>query len=329
MKKMLWIFIVLNLICANQTHASVEALTNALQTLKAKLIELTKTLEFKERKDKDTNLTESDPLFALINKIFEVRKNHAKDLLEPLSERVQAAGVDNAEKYYDSSILDQSGPRRISLRNLHNEGNDKMTNEELQQIFFLGMFQFYTNECSNFNMNINYLQIITDLQNKKTQSFEREKPNLWGLLIRFGISAKGADAWWGSPKAKPFIATLQKATASFKKNISLAILGGAFQQWKVVVEKIKKPLITTDRYSDLLKIDRITTDLQIMIYHWMKQGYEKFAHDYKKNQTETGEFLVTFEPDFLNHPYYKEIMSKLNTLTKPVTAIADITIKSK
>jgi len=348
-----FLLVFISFFCTHQATASVLLLTNALQTLKAKLVNLSEQLgdrgqsllpsvgagkpdrEKKEDRErlaeeerKKQEQAEKDPILALLNEILELRKKHEKALLKPLTEQAQRAGVNDAEKYYDSSILDRSH-QRISLRNLHIEGNDKMTNEELQQIFFLGVFQYYTNEFLQFNMNLKHLQIITSLRHGDTQSFQSARAHLFGLLIYFGLPTKNMSDWWTTHNARQFITTVQESIASFKKNVSLAMLGEAFQRWKIVIEKVEEPLISADRLSDLLKIDRISTDLQIMIYHWMQEGYEKFRNEYKQNHAATGEFLAEFKPSFLSHPYYAKIISQLTMLTQPVTEIAGINIKSR
>jgi len=323
MKKSFILVFALHLCCINSISANIQELTNALQALKTKLGGLASALNTKEAKD---------PLSAALDKIVAVREGYAKSsspqpLLKSLTTTEQAAGVNTSECYNPSL---KNPVNRVSFNTLHKEGNDKMTGQELQQVFFLSMFQYYTNDFLRFNMTYDYLQARTQYKNIIFKDIPtNDRLNFGFLRSRFNIQ-EPPKTWFYSYEAQDLITTIQSAITKFKENKLFAKLAGAYQRWKVVVEKVENPLADANRMQDLLKIDRITTDLQIMIFHWMREGYEKFVNDYKSTKSgQAGDFLAEFKPSFLEHPYYKTIMSQLDILTQPVTLIEGINITSR
>ena len=271
-------------------------------------------------------------LEATLAEIIADRKEE-KSLLTSLSTDQQNAGVEDSKCYAASLKLDE----RISFKTLHDEGNSTMTVKELQEVFFKSMFQYYTNEFLSYDMSAkSRYRIMLGCTPEDYDRFIK-------LVTTFGLDLKNFTPK-SNPDAKPWIVhnkpvyfelldTVHGAIESFKKNESFAKLAGAYQRWKVVLEKVESTnLNSTEQFSGdfVYTVDRIPTDLQVMIYYWMQEGYESFKQKFKAalpgEKITSGDFLATFVPSFITRPYYATIMSKLDELCKPVEKLQEISL---
>jgi len=108
-----------------------------------------------------------------------------------------------------------------------------------------------------------------------------------------------------------------------KSNETLCELGTAYQRNKIVVEKIRNKLESSPQVEKELYIyDRITTDLQTMIFNFMKEATSEFLSNYQAARTTaeregTYEFLETLRPSWGEKPYYITLLENIKLLMRP------------
>ena len=104
-----------------------------------------------------------------------------------------------------------------------------------------------------------------------------------------------------------------------KSNETLCELGTAYQRNKIVVEKIRNKLESSPQVEKELYIyDRITTDLQTMIFNFMKEATSEFLSNYPAAEREdTYEFLETLRPSWGEKPYYITLLENIVLLMRP------------
>ncbi|MDR3646045.1 MAG: hypothetical protein P4L22_00715, partial [Candidatus Babeliales bacterium] len=112
---------------------------------------------------------------------------------------------------------------------------------------------------------------------------------------------------------------------AFKENELLKKLAIAYMRQKIVIEKLQNLLPNIDA-KIIYKYDRFVTDLQIMIFYWIKEGYEEFAKRFKLANTQeeklkSPEFLAHFVPEFTNTPYYNYLLTNFDEFKKPRTIV--------
>ena len=249
-------------------------------------------------------------ILAFLSLFFVASIKEIRACLPKLTDDQMMAGAQFYEKYYTSTLSD--------FMKLHREGDIIDTNF-LENIFFNTIFQYYTREFLNFDIKYDYLQNSS----KSSLTFE-DRMNFGQLSRTIGLSQMPIRQIIKT--VVPQIKFLQEAIDIFKQNKLLKNLGAAYMRQKIVVEKIQD--YTKAKGNEalmplLLEHDRIATDLQTMIFHFMEQGYGQFIENFKAAQNDqqkidAGKFLATFEPSFINQPYYKNIQSKLASFCQPM-----------
>lgn len=153
--------------------------------------------------------------------------------------------------------------------------------------------------------------------------FQAYTYELFGYYMKFEDKNGPPFCLWPQ-KYKP---ALKSAIEKFKQNKLLISLGAVLMRQKVIIEllsdltektgdnKVQQLLINHNSYAD---------DIQTMIYYFMKEAYEQLRAKIKASRSEqermqSGEFLETIEPNFIKHPYYKEIVQKLEEFGNPMT----------
>lgn len=228
--------------------------------------------------------------------------------LVALTEDEQAAGV-IGNQYYNTGKLD--------FTTLHREGHT-IDKSFLKNFFFYSIFQNYIYRFLNYDMRFNYQEDLL----KEDPSLEKWRSlsvNFGlGLLLK-GITQKQYD------NLSLLIQVIPHALDAFKKNKLLENLGIAYQRMKIVVEKLANQLtINPDEVlvRALYAADRIATDLQTMIFHFMKEGMEKYQQQFRSAKSDeekinAGNFLETFTPVWIEKPYYKKIIENINNFMQP------------
>lgn len=274
----------------------------------------------------------------------EYDKADKKSLLKPLTEEQQKAGVEG-NQYYDATLY-ESLYKGLMFGELHKRGN-VMDKGELASFFLRSIFRFYTHELLNFDMTADYdfsdgslsvtdnpAQVVAgksypSYKNSNT-TFKKmisELSDRFSLHIDLGKAQTLDDLGKESiEKLSNTVTAIQNAIEQFRKNQLLLQLGVVYQRHKIVVEKINAELEekmaqeedVSAVYDRLVQEDRVTTDLQAMIFYMMKEAYEKFMQNYGKKVKKPADFLQRFEPSFVQVPYYKMIIKNLDELQKPV-----------
>lgn len=240
--------------------------------------------------------------------------------LPALTEEQQAAGV-KGNKFYSW--------QQLNFGYLHSDGH-LLSEDFLKNFFFKTMFQYYTHEFLNYDPTYNYDQ----WKNKTLAGFRQADLEKFKAIARaFGMpephNREEIDQLF------PFIESIEQTLEAFKKNNLLQKLAAAYQRQKVVVEKLnfllKQALLPTvkdeakiEKLTKLLyQRDRIATDLQAMIYHFMGEAFANYKMKLAQAQTDrekltAGNALIFFEPSFKNKPYYKKLLQQLDYLMLPV-----------
>jgi hypothetical protein len=205
--------------------------------------------------------------------------------------------------------------------------------EELLADYFLNtLFPYYTTRFMGVDPHLDYSQ--DPAMGQFSENWSR-----W--LERF--CAPGGKRMLAPPTPKgdfkPFLAykeAVETAIRSFQGNPRLITLGIAYMRQKVMTEKIQEAMkeLSGDpaeaAQKQLLATDRLTQDLQSMIFAWMKDGYLEFLARYRAASQEqkalAGASLADYAPAFLSEPYDAAIMADLPEYTRPASKVNGLTL---
>ena len=233
--------------------------------------------------------------------------------LPSIDDYLLKAGVEESAAFYSPDI------KEGEYWELHNRGYE-IYEDFLKRIFLGTVFQFYTYILIGYDMNYNYTQFKD--YSLKPKSYDLRK---FGVLAKDLLSKPLKDIKEIAENDKLW-AGIQTAIDNLKQNQLLLDLGIAFERQKIVVEKLEQLLRknpSEEIQRNLLEIDRIDIDILNMIYYFMKESYEEFKSKLAKTATvdeaiRATDFLATFKPEFINWPYYYDIITQLNRLKQPI-----------
>ncbi len=262
--------------------------------------------------------------------------------LEKLNDQQMSAGITETYglskiKYYTVSVRDFS--------ELHKIGNIA-DNKFLLDIFFNSVFRYYTVQTLYF-MELKPFRE----QFEQFKSDDKIPPLKNPIdLISIGFNSKG-QIIKTRRQSEQILSYIEAAIKYFKENEMLQKLAIAFERMKIVVEKLNAKVKAgkSEILKTLLEQDRLLIDIQTMVFHMIKQGYEQYIEKVRKLAAEIvdsfkkdskpldkitqedltkfehlGDFLKTFKPSFICAPYYKNIISKLDELQKPISEVDGI-----
>ncbi|HBR71030.1 TPA: hypothetical protein DIC20_05415 [Candidatus Dependentiae bacterium] len=259
-------------------------------------------------------------LFLITVLIFPLKIKPGLFTLKPLTAKEQEAGVSESRFYTPG----------LDFTTLHKSG-DTISEEFLEKFFLNTIFQYYIHEFLSFDQTYNYTMWQTYKEQKKDIKMEKyDRSKFKNIFVRLDLPEREIDSLNVDriPQAALDniwqIEAVKNAINALKQNKLLRTLGIAYQRTKIVVEKLHDKAKTTQdeeigRVSYLE--DRIATDLQAMIFYFIKEACEEYIERFteariKKEKDEAGKFLSTFKPSWLDEPYYKNIISNLDSLIK-------------
>lgn len=245
--------------------------------------------------------------------------------LPRLTDEQMLAGAVLDAPHYKFYIIQ---PGSMEFKKLHSEGN-MADRQFLADVFFKTIFQYYTKDYlynRGFDLEYNYLMFKDP--NLKVRKYDLSKFKSLAKLFNMSIPQTREDIneLVQTSLLEQLIMSFPQAVDMLKQNKLLQQLGIAYMRQKIVTEKLQTLVRTVGEQilPLLLKHDRFAIDLQTMIYHFMKEAYEKYIDNLKAAQTDpqrkaAQEFLATFVPSFTQYPYYNEILPRLGELSQPMS----------
>jgi hypothetical protein len=207
------------------------------------------------------------------------------------------------------SSLYHSATMRGNIGAFHATG-DTWTAMHLGEYFLTGIFQHYVHEISGLDMTFDYT--------KTSVHKVRE-------LISKTLLVDSVDEELG----RGIAGLLNKVAIDLKNNPIFVGLGICFHRNKVKIEKLSEKLRyipNTEKgnvakeaiFRMIMESDRLATDQQTAIYHWMKQTFENTINYIRSVYQERGELpradderlleLSVHEPEFLKWPGYRDLI---------------------
>jgi hypothetical protein len=266
-------------------------------------------------------------ILCLLSSLYPQKFMAGEFSLPTLTAEEQAAGV-SGSKFY-APELREKGLYSV----LHDKGNT--THQDfLTDFFFKSLFQNYIERFLGYDLSYNYA-MITNPENKTIRPYDIRKFNRLYTFIdpRISITLERPENALKEVKANETqLTTVQKAIDMLKHNDILRELGTAYQRNKIVVEKIQDSVRSNPQLQKELYIyDRITTDLQTMIFNFMKEATSEFLSNYRAAATPAQrenacDFLETFRPSWLEKPYYKTLLKNIQLLMFPREVPGSLTL---
>lgn len=221
-------------------------------------------------------------------------------VLPKLTQLERAAGAGQGFPYYSQWFRDHSNA-------YHKEG-DRWPEAQLQQFFEEGLLKYYV------------AQLSIDLLGFTPSQFEKELTTQERNMVYFHVNRLRRDPPQFKERIdtviKPYIWTLTRLlnenTVPEVLPKKLLRLGVQYQRYKVVVEKISQSVtergaagMQTD-LTGLLKVDRQTDEVQLVIYHWLKDCIRQlraFSLD-----PSAGSFTYALPEFFSTNPAYQKLL---------------------
>lgn len=207
------------------------------------------------------------------------------------------------------SSLYHSPTMRGNIDLFHDTG-DTWTAMQLGEYFLTGIFQHYVHEISGLDMTFDYT---------KTNVHKVRE------LLSKTLLVDSVDEELG----RGIAGLLNKVAIDLKNNPIFVGLGICFHRNKVKIEKLSEKLRyipNTEKgnvakeaiFRMIMESDRLATDQQTAIYHWMKQTFENTISYIRSVYQEHGELpradderlleLSVHEPEFLKWPGYRDLI---------------------
>lgn len=257
------------------------------------------------------------------------------EALPALTEVDAEAGATNTFHYYtaariarDATFHPYGTEPGITFAALHRAGH-LMPPELLADYFFNTLFQYNIRKFMNYDPNLNYDQYPT-LQLPYFSSLY----TTW--LDRFctprGVRILATPAPGGDfSEFNTWKASFEKAMVAFQRNPAFVSLGTAYMRQKIVTEKLHAVLLKSgkgakeDAFRILMAHDRLVTDYQAMIYHWMDRSLAEYLRRYQRatpeGKLEAGAFLEAYHPDFLAIPRYRDLLEAAPKHMEPASRV--------
>jgi len=251
----------------------------------------------------------------------ETKATKATATLPKLSEYKLEAGLQNSAQYWTLNKItltkDWSGE-------LHDFGHI-LPPEVLADIFMNTVFQFDVLECTGYSPHLDY-ERIWSMKFSSRDYYLKVGLNKLSRNIgpQFDKIKRHSDE---ATHLNEFIAATEKALRALQQDRDFRALGVAYMRQKIVVEKLAQLAESLGEVAQkaMYERDRLTTDLQTMIYYWIDQAFVEFVHQYRAASPEAREAvelsMASFRPAFLAEPYYDKIIKDLRHYTDQTRSV--------
>lgn len=249
--------------------------------------------------------------------------------LAPLSEKDVRAGVDNPFHFYRVLRIRTDAAYNLPssespFAGLHLMGN-LMPTELLADYFFNTLFAYNLRVFTGYDPGVNYDQIPTLAAPYFDKIVE-------GWLTSFctpgGVKVVTPPGPGGD--FREFIAwkdAFEGAQVALMRNRAFVFLGAAYMRQKIVTEKLATACLRQEKghkdaaHAAALKRDRLTGEIQLVIYHWMQQAMREFVTRYQAasaaDKPQVPAFLETWRPGFLASPRYAATLAAAHAHAEP------------